>query len=46
MADRKKKADISVMTSHVPPQALDAERAVLGGIMLEPEAATKAIEIV
>ncbi len=34
------------MTSHLPPQALDAERAVLGGIMLEPEAATKAIEIV
>lgn len=46
MADRKRKTDISVMTSHLPPQALDAERAVLGGIMLEPEAATKAIEIV
>ncbi len=46
MADRKKKVDISVMTGLVPPQALDAERAVLGGIMLEPEAATKAIEIV
>ncbi|HER44376.1 MAG TPA: replicative DNA helicase, partial [Candidatus Eisenbacteria bacterium] len=30
----------------VPPQALDAERAVLGGILLEAEAATKAIEIV
>ena len=30
----------------VPPQSLDAERAVLGGVLLEPEAATKAIEIV
>jgi replicative DNA helicase len=30
----------------IPPQALDAERAVLGGILLEAEAATKAIEIV
>jgi replicative DNA helicase len=30
----------------VPPQALDAERAVLGGMLLEPEAATKAIEVV
>jgi replicative DNA helicase len=30
----------------VPPQALDAERAVLGGVLLEPEAATKAIEII
>jgi replicative DNA helicase len=46
MADRKNKADISVATGRVPPQALDAERAVLGGILLEPEAATKAIEIV
>ncbi len=46
MANRKRKAGISVTTDRVPPQALDAERAVLGGIMLEPEAATKAIEIV
>jgi replicative DNA helicase len=46
MADRKSKADISVATGRVPPQALDAERAVLGGILLEPEAATKAIEII
>ncbi|MBN1884088.1 MAG: replicative DNA helicase [Candidatus Krumholzibacteriota bacterium] len=29
----------------VPPQAVDAERAVLGGILLEQEAATRAIEI-
>ncbi|MCK4350553.1 MAG: replicative DNA helicase, partial [Candidatus Krumholzibacteria bacterium] len=46
MADRKSKADISVATGRIPPQALDAERAVLGGILLEPEAATKAIEII
>ncbi len=46
MADRKSKAGIQAVTDRVPPQALDAERAVLGGIMLEPEAATKAIEIV
>ncbi|MGD1048771.1 MAG: replicative DNA helicase [Candidatus Krumholzibacteriaceae bacterium] len=30
----------------VPPQNLEAERAVLGGVLLEPEAATMAIEIV
>jgi replicative DNA helicase len=30
----------------LPPQATEAERAVLGGILLEPEAATRAIEIV
>ena len=30
----------------VPPQSLDAERAVLGGMLLEPEAATRTIEII
>ncbi len=30
----------------IPPQALEAERAVLGGMLLEPEAATTAVEIV
>lgn len=30
----------------VPPQAVESERAVLGGILLEPQAATKAVEIV
>jgi replicative DNA helicase len=30
----------------VPPQAIEAERAVLGGVLLEQEAATKAVEIV
>jgi len=30
----------------LPPQASGAERAVLGGILLEPEAATRAIEVV
>ena len=30
----------------IPPQALEAERAVLGGVLLEPEAATTAVEIV
>ena len=30
----------------LPPQASGAERAVLGGILLEPEAATHAIEVV
>jgi len=29
----------------VPPQNVEAERAVLGGVLLDPEAATKAIEI-
>lgn len=30
----------------VPPQAMEAERAVLGGILLEPESATRAVEII
>ncbi len=30
----------------VPPQNVEAERAVLGGVLLDPEAATKAVEIV
>ena len=30
----------------LPPQATEAERAVLGGILLEPEAATRAVEVV
>ena len=30
----------------IPPQNLDAERAVLGGMLLEPEASTRAVEIV
>ena len=30
----------------LPPQATEAERAVLGGILLDPEAATRAIEVV
>ncbi len=30
----------------VPPQAVEAERAVLGGMLLDPEAVTKAVEIV
>ncbi len=30
----------------VPPQNVEAERAVLGGMLLEPEAATRAVEIV
>ena len=46
MAERRKKRDSEGALDRVPPQALDAERAVLGGILLEPEAATKAIEIV
>ena len=29
----------------VPPQNVEAERSVLGGVLLDPEAATKAIEI-
>ena len=38
--------NVKIGRDKVPPQALDAERAVLGGILLEAEAATKAIEIV
>jgi replicative DNA helicase len=46
MADRRSKRNTPTPIDRVPPQALDAERAVLGGILLEPEAATKAIEII
>jgi replicative DNA helicase len=35
-----------VALDRVPPQNLDAERAVLGGVLLDPEAATRAVEIV
>ncbi len=34
------------MIEKLPPQATEAERAVLGGILLEPEASTRAIEVV
>ncbi len=34
------------LIERMPPQAVEAERAVLGGVLLEPEAATKAVEIV
>jgi replicative DNA helicase len=33
-------------TGKVPPQAIEAERAVLGGVLLEPDAATKAVEVI
>jgi replicative DNA helicase len=36
----------SGFTEKVPPQAIEAERAVLGGILLDQEAATRAVEIV
>jgi replicative DNA helicase len=46
MADdfRQNRAETSL--EKMPPQALEAEKAVLGGILLEPEAATRAIEII
>ena len=34
------------MIERLPPQATEAERAVLGGVLLEAEAATRAVEIV
>jgi len=43
---RELKTDTTEMIEKLPPQATGAERAVLGGILLEPEAATKAIEVV
>jgi replicative DNA helicase len=46
MARRKNNGAGSGILERTPPQALEAERAVLGGVLLEPEAATKAIEIV
>ena len=46
MARRKNNGAGIETLERVPPQALEAERAVLGGVLLEPEAATKAIEIV
>lgn len=35
----------SQQAGRVPPQALDAERAVLGAMMLDPEAVSRAVEI-
>jgi replicative DNA helicase len=43
--DMNMMADTDIIEK-LPPQASGAERAVLGGILLEPEAATRAIEVV
>ena len=34
-----------LLTSKIPPHSLEAERAVLGAILLEPESLPKAVEI-
>ncbi|MDZ7261860.1 MAG: replicative DNA helicase [candidate division KSB1 bacterium] len=41
----KPMAEVSKTTQRVPPQALDAEMAVLGAILIENEALSKVIEI-
>jgi replicative DNA helicase len=46
MARDMKTAGNTDMLEKLPPQAIEAERAVLGGVLLEPEAATRAIEVV
>lgn len=46
MVDDLKKVRMDGLVERVPPQAIEAERAILGGILLEPEAATKAVEII
>ena len=46
MANDIRIGDSGKMIERMPPQAIEAETAVLGGILLEPEAATRAIEIV
>ncbi len=46
MADKIKSSTAEMPGGKVPPQSVEAERAVLGGMMLEPEAAARAIEIV
>jgi len=43
--DKKLNSDTDLIEK-MPPQAVAAEKAVLGGILLEPEAATRAIEVV
>ncbi|HMA75676.1 MAG TPA: replicative DNA helicase [Candidatus Krumholzibacteriaceae bacterium] len=46
MADKIKEDTAEIKMGRVPPQSIEAERAVLGGMMLEAEAAPRAIEIV
>jgi replicative DNA helicase len=46
MAADNKQERFEEIKGKVPPQALEAERSVLGGILLEPEAATRAVELV
>jgi replicative DNA helicase len=46
MANDVRTEGLGKMVERMPPQAIEAETAVLGGILLEPEAATRAIEIV
>ncbi len=46
MVDRIKDNSEAIRLGKVPPQSIEAERAVLGGMMLEAEAVPRAIEIV
>ncbi|MDZ7860679.1 MAG: replicative DNA helicase [Candidatus Krumholzibacteriota bacterium] len=46
MTDKIKEDTAGINMGRVPPQSIEAERAVLGGMMLEAEAAPRAIEIV
>lgn len=46
MSEKTKNQTAGIRGGKVPPQSIEAERAVLGGMMLEPEAAARAIEIV
>ncbi len=46
MVEELRAGSPDLMMEKMPPQSLEAEKAVLGGILLEPEAATKAIEII
>lgn len=46
MVERIKDNSEAIRMGKVPPQSIEAERAVLGGMMLEAEAVPRAIEIV
>jgi replicative DNA helicase len=45
MADHTNKTDIAQSEGRVPPQAVDVEMAVLGAMLLDKEAISKALEI-
>lgn len=46
MADRTEEMVNNNIGKRMPPQSIEAERAVLGGILLDPESATRVVQII